>query len=216
MKVSMLWEDDCMDGLDGFQIIGHPVEDYSYSENDHILSPRMVAHDIVEHVNGWQNIGTVEDELEALGTAWYTRGQWNTDITDAGLRNDVITNLMYVTRRKLEDHGINLETAACPYAFDWIEENLIQGCIDNWGEEENMSITEHNVSMVKGWMLSGVRKAEKKYGRYSRFCANNLFTNMRQTLADFYSDWPREYFDLHYVISTQKVWIKRRPEYDYY
>lgn len=35
-----------------------------------------LAHDIVEHVNGLDKIGTVEDELMALGAVWVTRGQW--------------------------------------------------------------------------------------------------------------------------------------------
>jgi hypothetical protein len=33
-----------------------------------------IAHDIVEHVNGFHRIGGIEDELEALGGVWMTRG----------------------------------------------------------------------------------------------------------------------------------------------
>jgi hypothetical protein len=34
-----------------------------------------VAHDVVEHVNGYGEIGSIEDELEAMGACWFTRGQ---------------------------------------------------------------------------------------------------------------------------------------------
>lgn len=33
----------------------------------------LVAHDIVEHCNGVENIGSVEDEVLALGAVWFTR-----------------------------------------------------------------------------------------------------------------------------------------------
>jgi hypothetical protein len=36
----------------------------------------VVAHDIVEHVNGLEAIGTIGDELMALGGIWRCRGQW--------------------------------------------------------------------------------------------------------------------------------------------
>jgi hypothetical protein len=34
-----------------------------------------IAHDIIEHVNGLRNIGTIHDEMEALGGIWFVRGQ---------------------------------------------------------------------------------------------------------------------------------------------
>lgn len=34
-----------------------------------------IAHDLIEHVNGPSLIGTIDDELEALGAVWYVRGQ---------------------------------------------------------------------------------------------------------------------------------------------
>lgn len=36
----------------------------------------LIAHDLVEHVNGVKNIGSIKDELQALGAVWFTRGQW--------------------------------------------------------------------------------------------------------------------------------------------
>lgn len=35
---------------------------------------RLVAHDILEHVNGLDCIGSVADEIEAIGACWHIRG----------------------------------------------------------------------------------------------------------------------------------------------
>lgn len=34
-----------------------------------------IAHDLFEHINGPQYIGTIDDELQALGALWYVRGE---------------------------------------------------------------------------------------------------------------------------------------------
>ncbi len=36
----------------------------------------MIAHDLIEHQNGIAAIGTIPDELEALGAIWQTRGRF--------------------------------------------------------------------------------------------------------------------------------------------
>ena len=38
-------------------------------------SGALIAHDILEHQNGLKKIGSVGDELEALGGIWFVRGQ---------------------------------------------------------------------------------------------------------------------------------------------
>lgn len=35
----------------------------------------LIAHDLVEHVNGMSSIGSISDELEACGGVWFVRGQ---------------------------------------------------------------------------------------------------------------------------------------------
>lgn len=36
----------------------------------------LIAHDLVEHQNGCAAMGSVWDELQALGGIWHTRGRW--------------------------------------------------------------------------------------------------------------------------------------------
>ena len=40
------------------------------------LRPNLIAHDIIEHVNGIDQIGGIGEELQAMGGLWNTRGQW--------------------------------------------------------------------------------------------------------------------------------------------
>lgn len=56
----------------GLKIGGMKDTNGMYAANSGLL----VAHDIVEHVNGLAAIGTIGDELMALGGAWRCRGQW--------------------------------------------------------------------------------------------------------------------------------------------
>ena len=35
----------------------------------------LIAHDLLEHVNGIEAIGSVDDELEAMGGCWFVRGK---------------------------------------------------------------------------------------------------------------------------------------------
>ncbi len=44
------------------------------------LEGNLIAHDILEHLNGLESIGTISDELLALGGVWFVRGQ-HADIT---------------------------------------------------------------------------------------------------------------------------------------
>lgn len=69
-------------GYRGIVVVG--VKSCNFYEGDLMVSGDGygIAHDIVEHVNGLGEIGTVCDEFQALGALWYTRGQF------ADLRRD--------------------------------------------------------------------------------------------------------------------------------
>lgn len=68
-----------------------------------------IAHDIVEHINGIDSIGTIEDELEALGAFWETRCKYQDVRRDMQVRddpqetlaNDLYNVIIYWNRRKL-------------------------------------------------------------------------------------------------------------------
>lgn len=55
----------------GLGVKGMPKDETTNAAQDGLT----IAHDLIEHVNGPQCIGTIDDELEALGAIWYVRGQ---------------------------------------------------------------------------------------------------------------------------------------------
>lgn len=54
--------------LDGIRMLNTPMVS---------LSGMGIAHDIMEHQNGTRAIGSVGDEVEALGGMWFVRGEQN-------------------------------------------------------------------------------------------------------------------------------------------
>lgn len=54
----------------GLVIEGTKIISYPMAANEGLL----IAHDLIEHINGPENIGSIDDELEALAGIWYVRG----------------------------------------------------------------------------------------------------------------------------------------------
>lgn len=71
----------------------------------------LIAHDLIEHVNGLKRIGSIHDELQALGAVWFTRGNWgdirrdrHTDINSyAAIGRDVEQLAVKFVQRRDED-----------------------------------------------------------------------------------------------------------------
>lgn len=70
--VTLMAVTDEFDSEPGFAVRGVDTTSPGYmADRDGTLT----AHDILEHQNGVEKIGPVWDELEAMGGAWYVRGQ---------------------------------------------------------------------------------------------------------------------------------------------
>jgi hypothetical protein len=101
-----------------------------------IWHPPLVAHDVVEHCNGVENIGPVGDEIRALGGVWFVRiltgygvpthcspEQWlSYDVgrmmtLDAGDLNDTGTNVKID-----DDDAASFRKVACLAAGHWRDE----------------------------------------------------------------------------------------------
>jgi hypothetical protein len=210
MKVVMTWDDG--DGYDreGYQIINHPLERAQWADGqEHRLTSDAAAHDIIEHINGWWNIGTVEDELEALGAAWYCRGQWQ-DGWVAGLRRDIAGNLRYIPHRILDD---------CPIKVTSIEDledltkikKLWEACMDDSIDHfgfTGFKNTRKSLDKVQDWMTLGYRKAEKRYGKRQADGGFIMFNCVKRALDQHSPEWPGQRFNLHYSISQYQAWIE--------
>ncbi len=75
-SVKLIVCEDQSTGETGFKIEGVPVIDAPMVA----LEGLLIAHDLLEHVQGVESIGTIQDELLAEGGIWFVRGQHG-DIT---------------------------------------------------------------------------------------------------------------------------------------
>ncbi len=69
--VTLITTGDDYDSAPGFMVRGSRMADDFMADREGVL----IAHDLLEHVNGVHNIGSVWDELEALGGIWQVRAR---------------------------------------------------------------------------------------------------------------------------------------------
>lgn len=102
----------------GLALAAMPVDETTNAATDGLL----IAHDVLEHVNGAAAIGTIDDELEALGAIWYLRGQFGTLRRDSvGSAYTVEENIAGDVVRMFADffHGAPVDTTPIrTYACD--------------------------------------------------------------------------------------------------
>ncbi len=122
----------------------------------------LLAHDYIDHINGIEAIGTVIDELEAIGCAWAYRGpDYGADLTYQGCADDIISCFVYGYNKKLpftptpnhiNDECFNsiLDKAAIN-AFYEVEE----ATNDQWNHFRKVALAH---------MRIGARKLFRKYG----------------------------------------------------
>lgn len=156
--------------------------------------PLQIAHDLVEHVNGVDKIGSIDDELEALGAIWFVRGQYN-DLRRNGKGNpDVYVNIAADIVRMFRDffsgQPVSLRqvrTLECEAddAFRTIIEEAKAQCLDELdradrNEVEAMQKRTDYLRICLPRMRIGYRKAKRKYKR--GMVANNLFWQIVEAL----------------------------------
>lgn len=94
------FEDESVGTL-GLGLEGMPCDDITNASG----TGALIAHDLLEHVNGPQHIGGIPDELEALGALWFTRGQHGELNRDgSGSHYSVGENIAHDLTRMFRDH----------------------------------------------------------------------------------------------------------------
>ena len=139
----------------------------------------LLAHDIMEHVNGLSNIGGVGEECEALGALFQVRG-WSGSLQAHGAANrnihTVEQNLssdlvqMYSTWEQKDFEAIVPDTSEDTDIEAELEEVFAQASTDirkEYPQEDYEEATPENLERyLKGcieFMRVGYRKAEDKY-----------------------------------------------------
>lgn len=159
----------------------------------------LLAHDLVEHVNGVHEIGTIDDELEALGGIWYTRGQWGEMRRDgSGSMYTPEQNIAADASRMFRDFFYGaaanltpLRTRATDHddSFAEILACVAQEALGELDSDEDMGEAAKKLAaylaICMPRMRTGFRKAAAKFEKHGHFAANNLFWEIAETVAPY-------------------------------
>lgn len=206
---------DVWQGETGWKCLETPLlTSYPMLYND----SSVLAHDLVEHVNGPGAIGSIDDELEALGGVHLTRGQWNDFQTQRHVpiekifAND-ISNLCKLYAYDLIDFRTPVpEVLEGDYDEEFLE-YLACGRIQ-WEEElEWLSDPEDDEAVILQrtdnfftaalyYMRAGVEKHQRIYP--DTFDGNNAYNNIKDTMESVL----KEYKEFEYM----EILVKFSPE----
>lgn len=138
-----------------------------------------LAHDLLEHVNGINKIGSIDDELEALGAMWYTRGQFGylneTNYYDPSTTIAAeVTNLAELFISGVDFVNPHKKTKDHKYDLDFID--IIEKSKKEFIEEDRRKLSKFYAAAIH-YLRSGFRKAEQRYKNAD--AANYLFYNIK-------------------------------------
>lgn len=112
------------------------------------LSGVVIAHDLIEHVNGVKHIGTIHDELQALGAVWFVRGQWG-DLTrharNGGTPYEILGRDVEMLAIKHVHNPVEILRTGGRKRVDHIQNNLLE-CIN----EARKAVKMHRYDAFSG------------------------------------------------------------------
>jgi hypothetical protein len=169
----------------GLGVVGMPRDQNTNAANDGLL----IAHDLIEHVNGPEQIGSIDDELEALGAVWYVRGQHGELRRDGiGSCCSVEENLASDVVRMFRDHiSGNQHVSYAPLRTRPVTHDYDLRCVldyadasylsdfNDWEYEEARRRWGPYRAVALHRMRMGYRKARRKWERKGHFAANAQF-----------------------------------------
>jgi len=127
------------------------------------------AHDLVEHVNGTPNIGTIEDELEALGCVLWIRGL--SGELDEGIHSRYthiasdLQSLFEASGHNPENpHGRKIKAIERPDEPSQVDDD-IDYSIATFNDETVEA--EEFAEIARAYMEAGAVKAEQLYGDWN-------------------------------------------------
>lgn len=134
----------------------------------------MVAHDLLEHVNGAREIGSVWDELEALGALCFVRGQFG-DMLNGANHHPLWYNLSGDITRMFAEWRMAgcYEGPAIPRSYvlrewDWLEDQWAQAiarAVKDIPSEDSESFSEE--CRVYGESPENARADLKRYAVFA-------------------------------------------------
>jgi hypothetical protein len=192
----------------GLALRDMPRDESTNAANEGLL----IAHDIVEHVNGPRHIGTIDDEFQALGAIWYVRGQHNDIRRDGfGGRYSPEENISADVTRMFRDYvsgGAYVDVSprrsrrcdadeALVDILDIAGKQYLGEFDDSEHEEARSRWPAFRAACLTG-MRRGYRKAVAKYEPRGRFAANTLFWAIAEAVRPYVKP---EFEGAEYVLS---------------
>ena len=189
----MVVRNDQETGELGLMFSDCPVIAYPMVANEGLL----VAHDLLEHVNGLNKIGSIDDELEALGGVYFVRGEYGVLSRDrVGSAYSVEENIAsdVVNMARIYNNGVNFKTGVPKFDKDSfmyeiaieVLEHAKNSVYDEIEEDElNQERLDYYLQSCVAYMVAGYEKANAKY---KQFEVNQLFWNIAEEVDQFLKD----------------------------
>lgn len=175
----------------------------------------LIAHDVIEHVNGIDRIGSIDDELEALGAIWYVRGRHGElNRNGSGSVYSLEENVASDVTRMYRDHicgdaYINYNVGRMPRKVE--DDNALHDILsaahrtylgefdDSDGSRYLAKASWDKYSMLAlARMRVGYRKARQRWERHGRHAANNAFWAIAEAVE--YAAKHPEFEGMRYVL----------------
>lgn len=186
----------------------------------------LVAHDLLEHVNGREHIGTVWDELEALGAIWQVRGRHADFLTKYGQNVSPTQNVAADVSRMWPEWGADGMPPRAhrvkntrPHLYDEDFQEIIAHARKDILDEhrDDMNAAEFRdldayLSEALHRMRTGFRKAERKYGE--GYFAHNMFRRIRDAVAGCKPEYEGQPFTLAY--DAERAYVTEVYDREFY
>lgn len=154
-----------------------------------------LAHDLLEHQNGAAHIGTVWDELEALGGIWQVRGRTGDMLSKSGgmyspayhVGSDIARMWQEWIDEGDPPHKHRVKRTR-PHLYDDDFAEIIEQARHDILNEADEAFTDSELTLLDDYLgqalhrlRMGFRKAERRFG--SNYTGHNLFRVIRDACA---------------------------------
>lgn len=160
------------------------------------IEGRQIAHDIIEHQNGIQAIGSIGDELIATGACWYVRGQHDDIMRPPGIHS-AYTHIAsdIANMGELYIHGVPLRVPV-PHTKKHNFDEDFRDCINQASpilremiERKHVKTAREYLDCCLHYMRRGACMARKRFRKYGgAYGANNMFWNIARAVDDIVND----------------------------
>jgi len=170
--------------------------------------PIQIAHDYCEHVNGIPAIGSIHDELEALGGIQYVRGYNEVLRRDsAGSMYSFDQNLASDISRMWGERGYIDFVSWTGEPADLDTNIIYEARLSMLQEYEGMIYSEYRdyLQSAAAYMAQGYEKASQRYESQGQ--ANDLFWAMYEAVEHLPIECEGQQFQMHVNETEARVFV---------